>query len=88
MITEEDAADPETLSKKIYEQAILQIGKSGYEEHIRTLFGREILDYAKTLVMNLQGIHQSYIMLCKVERKIQEGRLWDNDFRQNLKCKI
>ena len=49
-IMESDAVDLNQLKHKIYQEAIRDIGQSGYEAHIRDLFGRPVLDFAKTLV--------------------------------------
>ena len=54
-IMESDAVDLNQLKHKIYQEAIRDIGQSGYEAHIRDLFGRPVLDFAKTLVINLPG---------------------------------
>ena len=55
IIMESDANDINSLKEKIYQKAIIEIDRAEYEKHIRTLFGRPILDYAKTLVINLPG---------------------------------
>ena len=52
-IMESDAVDLNQLKHKIYQEAIRDIGQSGYEAHMRDLFGRPVLDFAKTLVMQI-----------------------------------
>lgn len=53
LVTEKDATDIMYLKRKIYQQAVREVGRLEYVQHIKTLFGRPILDYAKTLVINL-----------------------------------
>ena len=55
IIMESDAINLEQLEYKIHQQALFDIDQSEYEVHIRNLFGRPVLDFAKTLVINLPG---------------------------------
>lgn len=53
IIMESDAINLKYLEHKIHQQALNDISQSEYESHIRDLFGRLVLDFAKTLVINL-----------------------------------
>ena len=47
IIMESDAINLEQLEYKIHQQALFDIDQSEYEAHIRNLFGRPVLDFAK-----------------------------------------
>lgn len=55
IIMESDTKDAAVLSQLIKEQALEDISEDEYKQHIRIVCGREVLDYAKTLVINLPG---------------------------------
>ena len=55
IIMEADAKDAKILSTLIKEQALKDISEDEYKQHIRIVCGREVLDYAKSLVINLPG---------------------------------
>ena len=64
MITEKDAMNPVILSKLIHEDARQCISEEEYEAHRNHIFGREVLDYAKSLVINLPGPCYSNCAYC------------------------
>lgn len=72
ILTETDAHDPISLSDKIHEQAVQEVGETEYKKHIRKLFGRKVLDYAKTLVINLPGSCYSNCDYC-IDKKLREN---------------
>ena len=55
IIMEANAKDAKILSTLIKEQALKDINEDEYKQHIRIVCGREVLDYAKSLVINLPG---------------------------------
>lgn len=55
IIMEADAKDAKILSTLMKEQALKDINEDEYKQHIRIVCGREVLDYAKSLVINLPG---------------------------------
>lgn len=69
IIKEADAKDLTVLSQMIRDTAINEIGEE-YSKHIRTLFGREVLDYAKSLVINLPGSCFSNCEYC-IDKKLR-----------------
>lgn len=60
-IMESDAVDLNQLKHKIYQEAIRDIGQSGYEAHMRDLFGRPVLDFCKNTCYKSSGF-----LLCKL----------------------
>jgi len=72
ILTEADAHDSISLSDKIHEQAVQEVCETEYKKHIRKLFGRKVLDYAKTLVINLPGSCYSNCDYC-IDKKLREN---------------
>ncbi len=78
-IMESDAVDLNQLKHKIYQEAIRDIGQSGYEAHIRDLFGRPVLDFAKTLVINLPGSCYANCPYC-IDKALRKNVMDYDDF--------
>lgn len=84
-IMESDAVDLNQLKHKIYQEAIRDIGQSGYEAHIRDLFGRPVLDFAKTLVINLPGSCYANCPYC-IDKSLRKNVMDYDDFLET--CEI
>lgn len=85
VIMESDAVDLNQLKHKIYQEAIRDIGQSGYEAHIRDLFGRPVLDFAKTLVINLPGSCFANCPYC-IDKDLRKNVMDYDDFLET--CEI
>lgn len=84
-IMESDAVDLNQLKHKIYQEAIRDIGQSGYEAHMRDLFGRPVLDFAKTLVINLPGSCYANCPYC-IDKGLRKNVMGYDDFLET--CEI
>lgn len=84
-IMESDAVDLNQLKHKIYQEAIRDIGQSGYEAHMRDLFGRPVLDFAKTLVINLPGSCYANCPYC-IDKGLRKNVMDYDDFLET--CEI
>lgn len=78
-IMESDAVDLNQLKHKIYQEAIRDIGQLEYEAHIRNLFGRPVLDFAKTLVINLPGSCFANCPYC-IDKDLRKNTISCDDF--------
>lgn len=84
-IMESDAVDLNQLKHKIYQEAIRDIGQSGYEAHMCDLFGRPVLDFAKTLVINLPGSCYANCSYC-IDKGLRKNVMDYDDFLET--CEI
>lgn len=79
IIMESDTINLEQLEYKIHQQALLDIDQSEYEAHIRNLFGRPVLDFAKTLVINLPGSCFANCPYC-IDKDLRKNTISCDDF--------
>lgn len=79
IIMESDAINLEQLEYKIHQQALFDIDQSEYEAHIRNLFGRPVLDFAKTLVINLPGSCFANCPYC-IDKDLRKNTISCDDF--------
>lgn len=84
MVMESNASDPEYLERKIYQLAVGEIGRGEYGRHIRKLFGRTVLDYAKTLVINLPGPCFSNCSYC-IDKDLRKNSMNYDDFLETVR---
>lgn len=84
IIMESDTINLEQLEYKIHQQALLDIDQSEYEAHIRNLFGRPVLDFAKTLVINLPGSCFANCPYC-IDKDLRKNVINYDDFLETCK---
>ena len=80
-MTEKDALDIMYLKRKIYQHAVGEVGRLEYAQHIRTLFGRPVLDYAKTLVINLPESCYCNCDYC-IDKALRKNHINTDEFLQ------
>lgn len=81
LVTEKDAIDIMYLKRKIYQHAVGEVGRLEYAQHIRTLFGRPVLDYAKTLIINLPESCYCNCSYC-IDKDLRKHHVNTNEFLQ------
>lgn len=79
VVTEKDAKDIMYLKRKVCQHAIREVGRLEYAQHIKTLFDRPVLDYAKTLVINLPESCYCNCDYC-IDKDLRKHRINTDEF--------